>query len=73
MGELRHSVLAGLAQRAPIKPQGLADPPLGLFNLAVQRLGRKSDEPGGEVRQQGLEPDALLQLGAQVAVWRSHV
>ena len=63
-------VLGDLTEAAPLDPQEVDEPLQSLLDLGVDQVGRHVDEGGGQVREQPLEPEALLQLLPQVEIDR---
>jgi hypothetical protein len=54
-----------LQEGTAVQAQCLADLPLGLLDQPVHLVGRHVDEPGGEVGEECLEVEALLQFRPQ--------
>ena len=55
------------SQAAPVNPEELHEPPQGRLDLRIDLTGGKVDEGGRQLRQQGLEAQALLHRRGQRA------
>ena len=69
-GQDRLVVLGDLTEAAPLDSQEVDEPLQSLLDLSIDQVGGHVDEGGGQVREQPLEPEALLQLLAQVEIDR---
>ena len=63
-------VLGDLTEAAPLDSQEVDEPLQSLLDLSIDQVGGHVDEGGGQVREQPLEPEALLRLLAQVEIDR---
>ena len=69
-GEDRLVVLGDLTEAAPFDSQEVDELLQSLLDLSIDQVGGHVDESGGQVREQPLEPEALLHLLAQFEIDR---
>ena len=70
MAKIRLVVLGELTEAAPLDSQEVDELLQSLLDLSIDQVGGHVDEGGGQVCEQPLEPEALVQLLRQFEIDR---